>query len=68
MAVAVVVLLLIAFSSVHAQTISPIDGAKLYEARFLFEELDDQDSVRMVRGVLDEVARQLTLNRSEAAQ
>lgn len=42
--------------------------AKLYEARFLFEELDDQDSVRMVRGVLDEIARQLTLNRSEAAQ
>ena len=40
--------------------------AKLYEARFLFEELDDQDSVRMVRGVLDEVARQLTLNRSQA--
>ncbi len=42
--------------------------AKLYEARFLFEELDDQDSVRMVRGVLDEIARQLTLNRSEATQ
>lgn len=40
--------------------------AKLYEARFLFEELDDQDSVRMVRGVLDEVARQVTLNRSQA--
>ncbi|WP_264072138.1 hypothetical protein [Mycolicibacterium komossense] len=42
--------------------------AKLYEARFLFEELDDQESVRAVRGVLDEVARQVTLNRSEAAQ
>lgn len=42
--------------------------AKLYEARFLFEELDDQESVRAVRGVLDEIARQVTLNRSEAAQ
>lgn len=40
--------------------------AKLYEARFLFEELDEQESVRAVRGVLDEVARQVTLNRSEA--
>jgi mono/diheme cytochrome c family protein len=29
----VVLLLLICFSPVHAQTISPIDGAKLYEAR-----------------------------------
>ncbi len=32
--------------------------AKLYEARFLFEELGDDDSVRTVRGVLDEIARQ----------
>lgn len=38
--------------------------AKLYEARFLFEELGDEDSVRAVRGVLDEVARQRTLLRS----
>ncbi|WP_237573425.1 hypothetical protein [Mycolicibacterium lacusdiani] len=39
--------------------------AKLYEARSLFEELGDDESVRAVRGVLDEVARQTTLNRSE---
>lgn len=38
--------------------------AKLYEARFLFEEQQDHDSVRAVRGVLDEVARQTTLLRS----
>ncbi|MDX1890568.1 hypothetical protein SBI80_13350 [Mycolicibacterium sp. 050158] len=38
--------------------------AKLYEARSLFEELGDDDSVRAVRGVLDEVARQITLNRN----
>lgn len=39
--------------------------AKLYEARFLFEELGDDDSVRTVRGVLDEIARQTTLSRVE---
>lgn len=39
--------------------------AKLYEARSLFEELGDGESVRAVRGVLDEVARQITLNRTE---
>ncbi len=39
--------------------------AKLYEARFLFEEQQDHDSVRAVRGVLDEIARQLALLRSE---
>lgn len=38
--------------------------ARLYEARYLFEEHDDHDSVRAVRGVLDEVARQLALLRS----
>lgn len=38
--------------------------AKLYEARFLFEEQQDHDSVRAVRGVLDEVARQLALLRT----
>ncbi len=38
--------------------------AKLYEARFLFEEQQDHDSVRAVRGVLDEIARQTTLLRS----
>ncbi|AQT82930.1 hypothetical protein B1R94_18890 [Mycolicibacterium litorale] len=38
--------------------------AKLYEARFLFEELGDDDSVRTVRGVLDEIARQTTLTRA----
>lgn len=42
--------------------------AKLYEARSLFEELADEESVRAVRGVLDEVARQVTLNRTGAAQ
>ncbi|WP_123024814.1 hypothetical protein [Mycolicibacterium stellerae] len=36
--------------------------AKLYEARFLFEELGDDDSVRAVRGVLDEIARQRVLS------
>ncbi|OBR98684.1 MULTISPECIES: hypothetical protein [Mycobacteriaceae] len=40
--------------------------AKLYEARFLFEELADEESVRAVRGVLDEVARQQVLIRTEA--
>jgi tetratricopeptide (TPR) repeat protein len=39
--------------------------AKLYEARFLFEEQQDHDSVRAVRGVLDEIARQVALSRSE---
>lgn len=39
--------------------------AKLYEARFLFEELDDGDSVRTVRGVLDEIAREQALARTE---
>ncbi|WAC89260.1 hypothetical protein [Mycobacterium sp. Aquia_213] len=39
--------------------------AKLYEARFLFEEQQDHDSVRTVRGVLDEIARQVALLRSE---
>lgn len=39
--------------------------AKLYEARFLFEELGDNDSVRAVRGVLDEVARQRALSVSD---
>lgn len=36
--------------------------AKLYEARFLFEELGDNESVRTVRGVLDEIARQRVLS------
>ena len=40
--------------------------AKLYEARSLFEELGDGESVRAVRGVLDEIARQVTLNRTES--
>lgn len=39
--------------------------AKLYEARFLFEELGDHDSVRTVRGVLDEISRQQALSRTE---
>ena len=39
--------------------------AKLYEARFLFEELGDHDSMRTVRGVLDEIARSTALNRTE---
>jgi tetratricopeptide (TPR) repeat protein len=38
--------------------------AKLYEARFLFEEHTDEESVRAVRGVLDEVARQRALART----
>jgi len=39
--------------------------AKLYEARYLFEELGDDDSVRTVRGVLDEISRQGALTRTE---
>jgi tetratricopeptide (TPR) repeat protein len=39
--------------------------AKLYDARYLFEELGDHDSVRTVRGVLDEIARQQALSRTE---
>ena len=39
--------------------------AKLYEARYLFEELGDHDSVRTVRGVLDEISRQSALSRTE---
>ncbi len=42
--------------------------AKLYEARFLFEELGDNDSVRAVRGVLDEIARQRVLSTDEAGR
>ncbi len=38
--------------------------AKLYDARFLFEELGDVDSVRSVRGVLDEISRQRALART----
>jgi tetratricopeptide (TPR) repeat protein len=40
--------------------------AKLYEARFLFEEFDDLESVRSVRGVLDEISRQQALSATEA--
>jgi hypothetical protein len=40
--------------------------AKLYDARFLFEELGDHESVRTVRGVLDEIARQSALTRTES--
>ncbi|MCV7156497.1 hypothetical protein H7J55_03310 [Mycolicibacterium brisbanense] len=39
--------------------------AKLYEARFLFEELGDVDSVRAVRGVLDEIARQRVVSTTD---
>ncbi len=39
--------------------------AKLYEARYLFEDLGDHDSVRTVRGVLDEISRQQALDRTE---
>lgn len=39
--------------------------AKLSEARFLFEELDDHDGVRTVRGVLDEISRQQVLSRHD---
>lgn len=38
--------------------------AKLFEARFLFEEHTDEASVRAVRGVLDEIARQGALART----
>ena len=39
--------------------------AKLYEARYLFEEFADDESVRTVRGVLDEIARQQALLKSQ---
>ena len=39
--------------------------AKLYEARFIFEEFGDHDSMRSVRGVLDEISRSSALNRTE---
>lgn len=42
--------------------------AKLYEARFLFEELGDTESVQAVRGILDEIARETTLSRDEEAK
>ena len=42
--------------------------AKLYEARYLFEELDDHDSVRTVRGVLDEISRQQAITRTDALE
>ena len=42
--------------------------AKLYEARYLFEELDDHDSVRTVRGVLDEISRQQAISRTDALE
>lgn len=38
--------------------------AKLYEARYLFEEQHEHDSMRAVRDVLDEIARQVTLLRT----
>ena len=38
--------------------------AKLYDARFLFEELGDHESVMTVRGVLDEISRQQALDRT----
>ena len=39
--------------------------AKLYEARYLFEELGDHDAVRTVRGVLDEISRHGALSRTD---
>ena len=39
--------------------------AKLYEARFLFEDGGDTESVQTVRGILDEVARQTALDQGE---
>lgn len=42
--------------------------AKLYEARYLFEELDDHDSVRTVRGVLDEISRQQAITRTDSLE
>ncbi len=37
--------------------------AKLHEARSLFEEFEEHDAVRSVRGVLDEIAKQESLKR-----
>jgi tetratricopeptide (TPR) repeat protein len=39
--------------------------SKLFEARFIFEEFEDVDSVRAVRGVLDEIAREEALAGSQ---
>lgn len=38
--------------------------AKLYEARFVFEEFGDGEAVRAVRGVLDEIARERAVQRT----
>ncbi|MDY6995873.1 MAG: hypothetical protein SW019_04715 [Actinomycetota bacterium] len=39
--------------------------ARLYEARFLFEEHGDTESVRAVRAILDEVARETALGQGD---
>jgi multidrug efflux pump subunit AcrA (membrane-fusion protein) len=52
--------------NVSAQATFDQAKAKLYEARFLFEELGDHDSMRTVRGVLDEISRQQALDRTDS--
>ncbi len=42
--------------------------ARLYEARYLFEEQQDHESVRTVRGVLDEISRQQALSRGPESE
>jgi tetratricopeptide (TPR) repeat protein len=40
--------------------------ARLHEARALFEELGEDDAVRSVRGVLDEIAKHESLARQDS--
>jgi len=40
--------------------------AKLHESRMIFEEFEEEEAVRSVRGVLDEIARHESLQRQDA--
>ena len=40
--------------------------AKLHEARFIFEEFEEEEAVRSVRGVLDEIAKHESLIRQDS--
>ncbi len=44
------------------------DDAKirLHEARAIFEEFEEDDAVRSVRGILDEVAKHESMKRQES--
>lgn len=42
--------------------------SRLHEARSIFEEFDDDDAVRSVRSVLDEIAKQESIQRQDAVR